>query len=232
MSQQPVNQPRRHGYITHRDAIWAAIRQLRDSFTTRDIEHACGVDHSTIKNYVHGLDSAGYLVVTGNAPAIDKPGQSRAGNRYTGHLYRLTTDTGVHAPMINKHGHQVATGQGSRALWSAMRVLGHFTVSELIAHSHKTIAETTVKSYLKHLHRAGYLAMQRQRGGAHYHLVRNTGPLPPMIQRSKAVYDPNRREVAWQRPEGDILDVPVDMVIDGNSGKWQVESGKLQGGRS
>lgn len=214
MSQQPVNIPRRHGYITHRDAIWAAIRQLPDGFTTRDIEHLCGVDHSTIKNYVHGLDCAGYLVVTGNAPAIDKPGQSCAG-QYTGHLYRLVTDTGVHAPRVDKKGHQVASGQGSHALWQGMRVLGQFTVADLIAHAHTDIAETTVKAYLKHLHRAGYVAMHRQRGGARYHLVRNTGPLPPMIQRSKAVYDPNRRQVAWQRPEGDILDAPVDMMIGG-----------------
>jgi hypothetical protein len=63
----------------------------------------------------------------------------------------------------------------------------------------------TAQDYLNQLALAGYLIeiKKGQAQGTHptrfrFNPARNTGPRPPMIQRTKAVYDPNLGQVVWQ----------------------------------
>jgi hypothetical protein len=61
------------------------------------------------------------------------------------------------------------------------------------------------RTYLGFLHRGGYLAVQAPPSttpGEHrrttYRFIRNTGPLAPMVTRSRAVWDPNLQALTWE----------------------------------
>jgi hypothetical protein len=92
-------------------------------------------------------------------------------------------------------------GRGREQMWQTMRALGSFTVADLFVAASTDdhpVAESEARTYCQMLQRAGYLSG----GAAGYRLVRYTGPLPPMIQRIKSVYDPNLKEVVWSSEEG------------------------------
>ncbi|MDH5785360.1 MAG: hypothetical protein OEZ16_07095 [Chromatiales bacterium] len=208
----------RHGYRTHRDAIWAAIRELRQ-FTINDIEEwvndtarskqandARRCSRDTVKTYVQGLTLAGYLQRTeGQRRECDES------NRYVQNRWQLIKDAGNETPRVTRKGERVTQGDGNERMWRAMRVLGEFNRTELLSIVNSTgeqVNETTAKDYIRYLHYANYLKeMQEGAPGrqARYRFIpqRYTGPLAPMIQRVKAVYDPNTREVVWSRQGGE-----------------------------
>lgn len=76
---------------------------------------------------------------------------------------------------------------GRERMWTAMRVLGTFTVKQ-ITHVAE-VPEGTAKHWLGLLSRAGYIARTSKRGEElRYRVMRHTGPRPP-----KSTHDPVRR---------------------------------------
>lgn len=179
------------GKLTPRERIWQALRALRRGFSRGDLvvylrRNGPRVEESTIQTYLDGLCAAGFI--------------GREHVFATGALYQLMRDAGVEAPRVTRNGKPVTQGAGTQNLWTSMRAQKAFDYRELIGTAAVAIAPASAKSYCRMLERAGYLVADRAgKGGipTRYRLVRNTGPLAPMIQRVKHVYDPNLGEVVW-----------------------------------
>ncbi|WP_124076112.1 hypothetical protein [Burkholderia gladioli] len=183
-----------------RQRIWEFIRANRTTFTVLDVEKATVIAMPTIRTYLLALDRGGFIAMTNNA--------ARYKDRKE---YKLVRDMGAEAPRITRDGKPLPpTGQEN--MWRTMRIAGTFTAEELAARS--TTAETrvgvtTAKGYITDLTRAGYLVLidpgHAWRAGigakqARYRFVaaKYTGPRPPMIQRTKGLYDPNLGKLVWQ----------------------------------
>ena len=191
-----------------RQLIWEAIRTLQRSGkpmteiaiwqgVPRDVRQ--GLDLGAVRDYRRALVAAGILgVVTETSP------------RTTG-TYHLLKDEGLEAPRLRKDGSRVTQGLAQEQMWRTLRLLTSDTNSrELAAHASSTtapVAELAARDYLKTLYVAGYLDRTAEGKGtgaggiqARYRLKpqRNTGPRPPMVCRTKVVYDPNLDKVVWQ----------------------------------
>ncbi len=95
-------------------------------------------------------------------------------------------------------------------MWRAIRMMGAFTAPELalVASTETTkVSCGYAENYIHHLSKAGYLKIVTpHKGGkgrtiASYRLLsnKNTGPRPPVIQGTKAVFDQNLQKVVWQK---------------------------------
>lgn len=208
MARKPVTQlaggkgPRQH--------IWDAIRCLAaasdKAFNQQQIWEALPsairlqIDSTTIRDYRRCLVAGGYL-------ERDTPSQS--GSRYAMATYRLVRDTGMEAPRVRLNGQPVTQGLAQEQMWRTLRIAtGDTNARELAAHASTPavpVDETAAGDYLRMLHLAGYLLCTKEArtsgGTARYRLLscRNTGPRPPMICRTKVVYDPNESRVVWSR---------------------------------
>lgn len=186
------------GALTDRERLWAAMREM-GVFTQRDLLRAvnrgCSRDdellESTSKDYLRGLEMAGFLSV-------------KRGKKNEAHVYTVALDSGVRAPRVRKDG-SLLPESGRMRMWKAMQVLGEFSVSELTAAASldtAKIAPSEARSYCQWLARGGYLqGMQSDR----YRMIRAryTGAKAPQILRTKQLYDPNTDKVAYAtRPEG------------------------------
>ncbi len=191
-----------------RQVIWEAIRTLAevDAFTEDGILLAVprqlrpSIDMGTIRDYRRSLVAAGVLAVV-----------SAAGARRIPATYRLLKDEGLEAPRVRKDGSRVVQGLAQEQMWRTLRLGSCDTnARELAAHASTrsvTVAESAAKDYLLALNAAGYLQRTSEGKGtgaggiqARYRLkpTRNTGPRPPMVCRTKVVYDPNEDKVVWQ----------------------------------
>jgi len=206
--QQPGRKPAHlkpaNGVTTGRDSIWLAIRKLV-RFTTMDIENETRQPLSTIRTYVQGLERAGYLKKAGEKQTGTLPQQHRAT------IWELINDIGIETPRVTKDGKAVTQGRKRENMWRAIKILNDFDAIDLIVHASTEsdpVSLSTAKEYIKFLHKAGYLVLrQKSQPGnkpgtgkkARYRFLpsKNTGPLPPMIQRVKHLYDPNLGEVVW-----------------------------------
>lgn len=176
-----------------RRAIWAAIRELR-VFTRLELRmRVPHVPAGTIKDYLHALAKGGYL----------RPGQWVAGqSQGTGKLrqYELARDVGVDAPRLRKDGSELPP-TAQQNMWLAMDILGTFSVESLASHASTDDVDVPVRtaaSYVRHLYLAGYLReFVRENSPSLYRLVKNTGGLAPLVQRTKVVFDPNTNTVVW-----------------------------------
>ena len=207
---QPVDIQLRHGHITHRDAIWAAIRELRE-FGTADLEDRTRVVHSTIKSYLQGLERAGYI------ERIAHTHRDRVDGKYVANRWRLVRDVGVDAPRVTREGKLATQGLAREQMWRAMRIIGDFNYVDLAVNASTesiVIKPSDAKDYVKYLHKAGYLIVVAEAKPGHkpgtgrraiYRLLKSryTGPRPPMIQRTKQVFDPNTGKVVWPNQEGE-----------------------------
>jgi hypothetical protein len=192
-----------------RQLIWESIREVSkhvQEFTESEI-------HLAINHDVRGLTSPGAiadyrkaLVAAGILAVASKPVLAT----HIPGTYRLVKDEGLEAPRIRKDGTRVTQGLAQEQMWRTLRLLqGDTNARELAAHaSTQTIhvPEDAAKSYLGMLIKAEYLVLTKAgkgtgKGGiqARYRLKpsRNTGPRPPMICRTKVVYDPNEDKIVW-----------------------------------
>lgn len=191
-----------------RQRLWDRMRAWPKSqpFALRDI--LCGDELSseaTAKEYVTGLFHAGYLDL--RAAAVGSgPVAQRAPARYS-----LSRDAGAEAPRVRRDGTAVTQGLAQEQMWRTLRMLrGDTNARELAAHAATPeipVRESAAADYLRNLHLAQYLECTRPgkgtgRGGiqARYRLISNTGPRPPMVCRTDAVYDPNLNRTVWVRP--------------------------------
>lgn len=168
-----------------RPEIWAALRQLRHA-TGETIRKTAAAQWATVEDYLKSLVAAGIVEITSVGP------------RRRDHMFALVRDTGAEAPRVRKDGSLIPPTQ-TEALWRSIKMIGTFTAGELSAAAN--VAEAQAKDYCQHLSRAGYLLTVEKNhpNPTRYRLnpTRNTGPLPPQVQRTKAVYDPNLRSVVW-----------------------------------
>jgi Mn-dependent DtxR family transcriptional regulator len=177
--------------LNSRDGMWKIIRQLGE-FTLTDIYDRTVLNRTSIGNYVRGLAKAGYVEEIPGENAAVRPGGSPAKR------WRLIKDVGLDAPRVRKDGAPVVQGQGNINMWQTMKILKVFSAMELAVNSRTEtcfVKESTAASYCKHLHKAGYLKKE----GKRYRFIKskNTGKNPPMIQRTKQVWDPNLEKVMW-----------------------------------
>lgn len=197
-----------------RQRIWEGIRRLASAsdaaFTEGDIWDATesaerDIETGMIRDYRRCLVKAGIL-------AVARP----HGDRRAPAAYRLVLDLGVEAPRLRKDGTPVTMGLAQEQMWRTLRMLkGDTNARELAAHASTPavpVDEVAANKYLQALHCASYLQCTRpaerikgrgSRGGvrpARYRLVTNTGPRPPMVCRTDAIYDPNLAATVWTRP--------------------------------
>lgn len=189
MSRRPVDQLAKKLKPQGQDGVWIFIRK-NPEFTITEIVKATDIIRKTVSDYIKRLE-AGKIVE--KRPDYD---QSK--------VFVLVRDMGVHAPRIARDGTPVTQGGGVKNMWRSMRLLAQFTPLDLALHSTTdiiSVTEATSRSYCSMLLKAGYLRVLKKavpgKHQASYRFIRDTGPLPPQIQRVKQVYDPNLREVTY-----------------------------------
>ncbi len=183
-----------------RQRVWEFIRKHSRDFTVPAIEKATVIDVLTIRSYVQSLERGGFIKQTNEcARVVDRK------------HYCLLRDVGIEAPRVDRKGNMVRP-TATENMWRTMRIIGDFTPAELAVRASTAetrVADETAKTYVGLLASAGYLTLVEQghpyiRGvGAkqnRYRLMASkyTGPRPPMIQRTKCVYDPNLGKIVWQ----------------------------------
>ena len=174
--------------------MWEAMRE-KTTFTVRDIAWASGREKTTVRDYLKLLIKGGIIVETDPVPPI--------GRRTPTKQYRLLKDIGHEAPRLNPDG--TARVMARDQMWRSMKMLSSFNYVDLALASSTdvcSISEADAKDYCKHLFAAGYLqlvAPATPTSKAVYKLFpsRNTGPIAPMVQRTKVVFDPNLNQVMW-----------------------------------
>lgn len=176
--------------VTGRDAVWQAIRAMAPAeFTVRDIGARVASGLDLPRDYLRGLVKAGIVALVGNPPL--KPSR-----------YRLIRDVGVEAPRVRPDGTLDDAPSDQERMWQAMKVLRAFRAADIQA-STQIAALISIRGYIAHLHRAGYLAIVepgiRGRREASYRLLptQNTGPRPPTIKRGRIVVDQNTGRQMW-----------------------------------
>lgn len=191
--------------VAPRQRIWDTVRKAPDiaggGFTCSDICRAAKVEVSQAREYLAGLVAAGYL------------GRKDPDRRGAEARYWLVRDAGIEAPRVRRDGTPVTQGLGQEQMWRTLRLLtGDTNARELAAHASTAatpVAESAAKDYLSTLHTAGYLdctATANATGAgsvqARYRLKRAPhghapGPRPPMVCRTRVVFDPNLGTVVW-----------------------------------
>lgn len=167
-----------------RQEIWTAIRGFDRDFTLQQLVDVTGANRKTTQDYLRCLVPGGIIEQVSDG------------------VFRLISDRGFHAPRLNRQGQPVTQGAGVENMWRSMRMLSQFSWQDVAIHSSTDIVSVsagTAKTYCSMLLKCGYLRVV-QKANSHgrpavYRLIRNNGPLPPMIQRVKQIYDPNTREV-------------------------------------
>ena len=203
MPGRPIDELTAQGLRGYR-VFWAIILEQGrggNPFTVADVHGKTNAALDTVRGYMASLARAGYLKLVEQ--------REREGGRPAANVYRLLK-TPQDAPRLRRDGTPVEMGAAREQMWRTIHMLGKFTVRDLVvaASTERTpIKESDAKDYLRYLRAAGYLASQRQAlpgGPALYRLLpgRYTGPKPPMVQRTRQVFDPNLGKVVWSQMEG------------------------------
>lgn len=189
-----------------RQRVWDRIRALPQGaeFVLRDM--VVGQEATaTVRDYLYALARGGYLA------RRDVPNEGSS--NYQAKRYTLVVDAGAEAPRLRRDGSPVTQGLSQEQMWRTLRMAkGDINARELAAHASTptiAVAEAAAKQYIKMLYHAGYLKLTRKGHGigaggvqARYRLLsaRDTGPRPPMICRTKVVFDPNENRVVYVPP--------------------------------
>lgn len=176
---------------TDREKMWAAMRQEK-TFTQSKIVHLAACSKSKVQEYLKGLMAAGFVVKQGDSAKL-----------FTRAMYDLVKDTGVDAPRVRQDG-TLLPASGRTRMWNAMRVLGVFSVDELVNAAglpEAPVAEAEAAYYCRWLAQGGYLTQHGD--GWQFIRAKFTGAKAPQILRVKALFDPNLGVVVCDgRPEG------------------------------
>lgn len=175
------------GKESKRQLIWQEIRKQLE-FTLNSLS-SCKIHRDTIETYVTGLRKAGFVDLV-EKTAINKP---YVVTTFTENRYRLAKDIGIDAPRVTRDG-KILPSDINQDLWRAMKILKEFSVTDLIASTTQKTTVENVKTYCLFLARAKYL----KRNGSRYAFIKNTGAKAPQIQRIKAVFDPNLKQIVYQ----------------------------------
>lgn len=176
------------GKESKRQLIWQEIRKQQE-FTLNSLSSGCKIHRDTIETYVIGLRKAGFVELI-EKTAINK---SYVITTFTENHYRLAKDIGIDAPRVTRSG-KILSADINQDLWRAMKILKEFSITDLIASTTQKTTVENVKTYCLFLTRAKYLKHNGQR----YVFIKNTGAKAPQIQRIKAVFDPNLKQIVYQ----------------------------------
>lgn len=186
-----------------RQRVWDRIRALNGAeFVLRDV--ICGAEsQEAVRDYILALTRANHLATR------EVPNKGDRGTCLK--VYTLANDAGAEAPRLKRDGTPVTQGLAQEQMWRTLRMgMGDTNARELAAHASSptvAVSEVAAKGYLKMLNTAGYLETTRKGHGtgnggvqARYRLLpaRNTGPRPPMVCRTKVIYDPNEDRIVHQ----------------------------------
>lgn len=187
MSRKPIDQVQGAQKPQGQDGVWAQIRKLGE-FSVPEIVAATDINRKTVTDCIKRLEAGG---IVERLSGEDRPAR-----------FRLLRDAGVHIPRFRPDGTAVLQGSGTENMWRSMRMMQTFSPRDIAAHSTTEIvqvSEGSAMAYCKLLLATGYLRVVRKavpgKRQAVYRLVRNSGPLPPMIQRVKQVFDQNTSTV-------------------------------------
>lgn len=198
MARQPIDKALQPDRPISRQAIWQAIRNQPERFNLSDLERATRINRATIRSYVEALRAGGFV-------------HAEPAEKFAPVLFRLVRNIGHEAPRLRADGKPVTQGASREQMWRTMKIAMQFTAADLAVQASlpgSVVSEVDAKDYCRRLAAAGYLAvMVKGRPGSKasavasvYRFVRSrdTGPLPPMVQRLKSVFDPNLNQVVWQ----------------------------------
>lgn len=175
------------------DHFWSQMMshaQADVSFAIADIFDKSNAERSSIVGFVQRLEKAGFI----------EPVPLTHPRRWTVRIKQRST------PKVRRDGTVLTAASKQQAMWNTMRSpvsRTGFTADDIVAWGSTDdtrISKHTAKSYIAFLANAGYL-IQLVPGGpnklAMWRLApnMNTGPLPPMVLKTKVVFDQNRHEV-------------------------------------
>lgn len=194
MSSKPIDQITSGNVLPPRQRIWKFIRGRKDNFTTVDISNELKINLLQSRTYLKSLAKAGFIEVAALPRNARQPVS-----------YKFVKGP-MMAPRVRKDGSRVTQGAGQNNMWRTMKMTGQFTVSELAVASSTeddTVTIKTAKTYIQMLTRAGYLKkISHNPGRWKLPTSKHTGPIAPMIQCTKQVFDPNLNKVVWPVQEG------------------------------
>ncbi|WP_336802014.1 hypothetical protein [Kaistia sp. MMO-174] len=175
------------------EGYWSIMLDLgRDggTFSVPDVDVRSNTDKATISGYVSRLVKAGYLVLDHTRPSAKGSPQR---------FYRIAK-LSAEAPRVRRDGSEAPRDQQWR-LWATIRLLKRgFTAEELAFNAglEEAVPIRTVRSYIQHLERAGYLGrvgIAKAGKPITYRLLRDTGPKPPMVLATRSVWDQNQAAI-------------------------------------
>lgn len=195
----------RAGALTPRDRIWAAVRIFGPSlggpwFSVAEIMVLSDQRADTVLSYLTALSKAKFVEVVADIRAAALGERCRVLRKF-----QLLRDVGVEAPRVDADGKPVTQGIGRDQMWRAMRVVKNFDCRALAAAASTAqhpVSIEEVKTYVRFLTRAGYLADRPGIGriATSYSFIRSrdTGPRAPLVTRDKSVIDGNTGAVVYE----------------------------------
>lgn len=178
------------------DHYWSVImgRDLQGlPFSGRDIFEVSNTQRSDINDFLRRLEKA---AVIERLADIDERGEI---------TYRAVVRQSA-TPKVRRDGTVVESASKQKCMWNTMRSPTSrqgFTATDIViwgSTDETVIKLTAAKSYITMLAKAGYLTEIMKGSPGKLSMWRlapdmNTGPLPPMILRTKLVFDQNRHSV-------------------------------------
>jgi hypothetical protein len=176
--------------------MWTMMRETKGAFTGAQIAARTGDHIDTVMTFLKALVKGKYLRTM---PSPDAP--------VTRHVSLcLVHDIGRIMPPIRSDGSIGVRGLKQANMWRTIKMLkGIFTARDLMMAAAQPTASVTLdeaRDYLSNLSLAGYVHAI-ERGGPNrltryvFNSSRNTGPLAPMVQRCRSVFDQNECRVVW-----------------------------------
>ncbi|MGR3501575.1 hypothetical protein [Pseudaestuariivita sp.] len=173
-----MNAQLRSGHPKH----WRAAQELKEFTVPQLIARTSGAQETSVRSHIRRWLALGLIE------------QASEGVRGEPATFRLTGKT---PPILEA---DASDQSPERNMWRAMRGLASFTPSDVSCHASTEECEVSshlAETYCRALYGAGFLRMLR--GGKRglrepiYRLLPISGPLPPVIQRVRAVWDPNEK---------------------------------------
>lgn len=188
------------GGKSKRQRMWEAIRARRSGFSLIDIAAVADLEIDAVEAYVTALKRGQWLVQINDANGVGEPKR-----------YELARDNGIEAPRVNQQGKLITMGLAQEQMWRTMRLIGEFDCHQLSAQASTPqvfVSIVAARDYISNLAHAGYVRrVSGGRGGVLTRWIfdssRYSGPRPPMVQRTKSIYDPNIGKIVWQQEVND-----------------------------
>lgn len=191
--------------LNGQNAVWQKVLETKgEPFSFRDIYENMNCTRDVVKICLRDLVDLGYLEVIGTS---QRP-KCNYGFKYK--LVKTADQRPVKSTLDNKE--KPKSYMGRDQMWRSMKMLSIFTSVDLsIAAStnFKKVSHGYAKNYIRALLKAGYLKIINKPNASQginpvYRLLpgKNTGPLSPIVKRNLSVFDPNLKQIVWEKESG------------------------------